>query len=100
MFSGNLETLMKKQIDLKSEIPGPKSRALRAREEEHLAPGHQQFATMAGIVVHEGKGSTLTDVDGNTFIDIIGGIGVNGLGHSHPRIVEALKAQVEKVSVG
>jgi 4-aminobutyrate aminotransferase/(S)-3-amino-2-methylpropionate transaminase len=91
---------MTKQIDLKTEIPGPKSRALRAREEKHLAPGHQQFATMAGIVVHEGHGSTITDVDGNTFIDIIGGIGVNGLGHSHPKLVQALKAQVDKISVG
>jgi 4-aminobutyrate aminotransferase-like enzyme len=42
----------------------------------------------------------VTDVDGNTFIDIIGGIGVNGLGHSHPKMVEALKKQVENISVG
>ncbi|MBC7692673.1 MAG: aspartate aminotransferase family protein [Methylotenera sp.] len=55
---------------------------------------------MAGIVVQEARGSTVTDVDGNTFIDIIGGIGVNGLGHSHPKFVEAVKAQVEKASVG
>ena len=89
-----------KQVKLATEIPGPKSRELRNREEKHLAPGHQHFATLAGIVVHEGRGSTLTDVDGNTFIDIIGGIGVNGLGHSHPKIVEALKTQVEKISVG
>lgn len=89
-----------KSVELKTEIPGPKSRELRAREEKHLAPGHQQFATMAGIVVHEGKGSTLTDVDGNTFIDIIGGIGVNGLGHSHPKLVEAIQSQVKRASVG
>jgi 4-aminobutyrate aminotransferase-like enzyme len=89
-----------KQIKLSTEIPGPRSRELRAREEKHLAPGHQQFATLAGIVVHEGNGSTLTDVDGNTFIDIIGGIGVNGLGHSHPKMVEAIQDQVKRVSVG
>ncbi|NDD93072.1 aspartate aminotransferase family protein, partial [bacterium] len=52
------------------------------------------------IVVETGQGSTVTDVDGNTFIDIIGGIGVNGLGHSHPKYVQALKDQVEKISVG
>jgi 4-aminobutyrate aminotransferase/(S)-3-amino-2-methylpropionate transaminase len=91
---------MEKQVRLKTEIPGPKSRELRAREEKHLAPGLQQFAMLAGIVVHEGRGSNITDVDGNTFIDIIGGIGVNGLGHSHPKMVQALKKQVENISVG
>lgn len=85
---------------LKTEIPGPKSRALRAREDEHLAPGLQRFAMMAGIVVDHARGSAVTDVDGNTFLDLIGGIGVNGLGHSHPGIVSAIQKQVEKASVG
>jgi 4-aminobutyrate aminotransferase/(S)-3-amino-2-methylpropionate transaminase len=91
---------MEKQVSLKTEIPGPKSAALRAREEKHLTPGLQQFAMLAGVVVKEGRGSTVTDVDGNKFIDIIGGIGVNGLGHSHPKMVEAIKKQVEEISVG
>lgn len=86
--------------NLKTEIPGPKSKALREREEQHLAPGLQGFALMAGIVVKEAKGSTVTDVDGNTFIDIIGGIGVNGLGHSHPKFVKAIQDQVARASVG
>lgn len=85
---------------LKTEIPGPRSRAVRAREEKHLAPGIQRFSQMAGIVVDHGRGSHVTDVDGNTFIDIIGGIGVNGLGHSHPRMVKAIQEQAEKISVG
>ena len=63
---------------LKTAVPGPKSRELRAREDEHLAPGLQGFALMAGIVVDHARGSAVTDVDGNTFLDIIGGIGVNG----------------------
>jgi 4-aminobutyrate aminotransferase / (S)-3-amino-2-methylpropionate transaminase / 5-aminovalerate transaminase len=85
---------------LKTTIPGPKSLALRTREEKHLAPGLQGFALMAGIVVDHARGSTVTDVDGNTLIDIIGGIGVNGLGHSHPTYVQAIKTQVERASVG
>lgn len=85
---------------IKTEIPGPKSAALRKREEAHLAPGLQGFALMAGIVVEQASGSCVTDVDGNTFVDIIGGIGVNGLGHSHPKYVKAIKSQVEKASVG
>ncbi len=85
---------------LKTKIPGPKSGELRCREEAHLAPGLQGFALMAGIVVDHARGSTVTDVDGNTLIDIIGGIGVNGLGHSHPRFVKAVQDQVAKASVG
>jgi 4-aminobutyrate aminotransferase-like enzyme len=88
------------QARLQTEIPGPKSRALRAREEKLMAPGLQRFAIMAGIVVEKAQGSTVTDVDGNTFIDVIGGIGVNGLGHSHPKYVAAIRDQVEKMSVG
>ena len=89
-----------KKSQLKTEIPGPKSRELRQIEEQNLAPGLQRFALMAGIVVEKGQGSTVTDVDGNQFIDIIGGIGVNGLGHSHPKFVKAVQDQVEKISVG
>src|SRR5215210_1041337 len=89
-----------KKANIVTEIPGPKSRELRTREEKHLAPGLQRFALMAGIVTDHAKGSTVTDVDGNSFIDIIGGIGVNGLGHSHPKYVEAIHRQVDKMSVG
>jgi len=88
------------KANLVTQVPGPKSQALRIREEKNLAPGLQGFALKAGIVAKEAKGSTVTDIDGNTFIDIIGGIGVNGLGHSHPTYVNAIKDQVEKISVG
>lgn len=81
-------------------IPGPKSNAFRKREDAHLAPGLQGFALMAGIVVQEARGSAVTDIDGNTLIDIIGGIGVNGLGHSHPAFVKAIQSQVQKATVG
>ena len=83
-----------------TEIPGPKSRELFAREAAHLAPGLQGFAQLAGVVMESGSGSRMRDVDGNEFIDFIGGIGVNGLGHSHPRYVKAIQEQVAKLSVG
>ncbi len=85
---------------LKTQVPGPKSKAFREREEKLLAPGLQGFALMAGITVDHAEGSTVTDVDGNTFLDVIGGIGVNGLGHSHPRWVSAIQEQVKHASVG
>ena len=81
-------------------IPGPKSREFRNREDRFLAPGLQGFALMSGIVVQSASGSTVTDLDGNVFLDIIGGIGVNGLGHSHPKFVRAIQEQVARASVG
>jgi 4-aminobutyrate aminotransferase / (S)-3-amino-2-methylpropionate transaminase / 5-aminovalerate transaminase len=46
------------------------------------------------IVVAEGRGATLTDVDGNTFIDFTGGVGCLNVGHSHPKVVEAAQEQL------
>jgi 4-aminobutyrate aminotransferase-like enzyme len=83
-----------------TQIPGPKSSAVRQQEDKNLAPGLQGFALMSGVVVDHASGNTVTDLDGNTFIDIIGGIGVNGLGHSHPVYVKAIQDQVQKASVG
>ena len=88
------------QARITTEVPGPNSRALREREDAHVAPGLQGYAVMAGIVVEEGRGSAVTDVDGNTYLDFIGGINVNALGHSHPKYVEAVREQVGKISVG
>ncbi|MBI4403060.1 MAG: aspartate aminotransferase family protein [Deltaproteobacteria bacterium] len=85
---------------IKTNIPGPKSQALRDLEQKHMAPGLQGFALMAGIAVDHAQGSAVTDVDGNTFIDIIGGIGVNGLGHSHPKFIHSVARQLAKASVG
>src|SRR5580692_5907439 len=81
-------------------VPGPESRALRAREDAHAAPGLQGYALMAGIVVEEGRGSAVTDVDGNAYLDFIGGINVNALGHSHPTLVKAVQEQAARASVG
>jgi 4-aminobutyrate aminotransferase / (S)-3-amino-2-methylpropionate transaminase / 5-aminovalerate transaminase len=47
-------------------------------------------------VVAEGRGATLTDVDGNTFIDFTGGVGCLNVGHSHPRVVAAAQEQLER----
>src|SRR5206468_10579302 len=85
---------------LKTEIPGPKSKQIVAHEGQHLAPGLQGFALWAGVAMDTGSGSTVTDVDGNTFVDLIGGIGVNALGHCHPKYVKAIQEQTAKLTVG
>lgn len=81
-------------------IPGPRSKKIREQEDQLLAPGLQGFALMAGIVVDHAMGSAITDVDGNTFLDLIGGIGVGGLGHSHPFYIQELNKQINKSIVG
>ncbi|MEO8875395.1 MAG: aspartate aminotransferase family protein [Polyangiaceae bacterium] len=88
------------KVHLKTSVPGPKSQALRAREDAHIAPGLQNYAITSGIVVDSARGSAITDIDGNTHLDFIGGIGVNALGHSHPKVSEAIAAQVMRASVG
>lgn len=84
----------------KTSIPGPLSKEIFAQEQKNLAPGLQGFALMAEVVMDKASGSWMMDVDGNEYLDFIGGIGVNGLGHSHPRYVKALQEQLAKVSVG
>ncbi|BDG03823.1 aspartate aminotransferase family protein [Anaeromyxobacter oryzae] len=88
------------KIRVRTDIPGPRSREVVAEEQRHLAPGLQAFATWAGVAMASGQGSTLTDVDGNTYVDLIGGIGVNALGHCHPRHVEAIASQAWTLVVG
>jgi 4-aminobutyrate aminotransferase/(S)-3-amino-2-methylpropionate transaminase len=48
------------------------------------------------IVIEEGRGALVTDVDGNTFIDFAGGVGCLNVGHAHPRVVEAVQEQSER----
>lgn len=49
------------------------------------------------ITLSHGKGARLWDVDGKEYIDMLGGIAVNSLGHAHPLLVHAIKNQVEKL---
>jgi 4-aminobutyrate aminotransferase / (S)-3-amino-2-methylpropionate transaminase / 5-aminovalerate transaminase len=78
---------------IKTEIPGPKSRALMERRKGAVSAG---LGIATPILASEAKGALLTDVDGNTFIDFGGGIGVMNVGHADARVVAAVKEQVEK----
>ena len=79
---------------------GPRSRAIVAREQKHLAPGSQSFSLQSNLAMARGRGAVLIDEDGNEYIDFIAGIAVGSVGHCHPHYVEALKAQVEKLTFG
>jgi 4-aminobutyrate aminotransferase/(S)-3-amino-2-methylpropionate transaminase len=80
-------------IALRTEIPGPRSREILEREANAVA---RPLIVHAPVVAAEALGSTITDVDGNTFIDFVGGVGVVNVGHGHPRVVEAIVEQSER----
>src|SRR5438093_2294709 len=80
-------------ISLRTEVPGPKSRALLARKERVVA---DPLAVYLPVAAAQGRGATLTDVDGNTFIDFTGGVGCLNVGHANPRVVEAVQEQAAR----
>ena len=86
---------MTRTIDLKTAIPGPRSREVLARKDRVVA---DPLSVFLPVVIEEGRGATLTDVDDNTFIDFTGGVGCLNVGHSHPRVVEAAQEQLAKFS--
>jgi 4-aminobutyrate aminotransferase/(S)-3-amino-2-methylpropionate transaminase len=80
-------------IELRTEIPGPRSRAIAEREERVIA--HPLLVHLP-IFAERAENATITDVDGNVFIDFAGGVGVVNAGHGHPRIVEAVVEQASR----
>jgi 4-aminobutyrate aminotransferase/(S)-3-amino-2-methylpropionate transaminase len=82
-----------RSIDLKTEVPGPRSRAILARKDKAIAG---PLSIYLPVVVESGRGVLLTDVDGNTFIDFTGGVGCLNVGHAHPRVTEAVQRQAER----
>ena len=80
-------------IQRRTEIPGPISKAILERHERVIA---EPLSIYLPLVIAEGRGALLTDVDGNTFVDFTGGIGCLAVGHSHPRVVEAAQEQTAR----
>jgi 4-aminobutyrate aminotransferase / (S)-3-amino-2-methylpropionate transaminase / 5-aminovalerate transaminase len=77
-------------IHLTGPVPGPRSAALLERRKRAVLNG---VATLHPIFVDRAAGSTITDVDGNTFIDFTGGIGVMNAGHADPAVTSAIAQQ-------
>jgi 4-aminobutyrate aminotransferase-like enzyme len=84
------------KVDLKKiphlatpEIPGPKSREQHARATK-IMKGLSGQVKLFPVVFESGRGCTLTDVDGNVYLDFSSGIYVTTLGHCHPKVSEAV----------
>ncbi len=82
-----------KTIEIRTEIPGPRSRALLERERRAIA---RPLIVHLPIFAERAENATITDVDGNVFVDFAGGVGVVNAGHAHPRIVEAVVEQATR----
>ena len=76
-----------------TELPGPKGRALLARDANVVSPSYPRDYP---FVMSHGKGAEVWDVDGNRFLDFAAGIAVCSTGHCHPVVVEAIKSAAER----
>ena len=83
----------RKKPFLQTPIPGPKAAALIARDARAMSPS---FTRSYPFVMDRGTGCWVTDVDGNQFLDFTAGIAVVTTGHSHPKVVAAIKDQADR----
>ncbi len=80
-------------IDIKTAVPGPRSAAVLLRKQQVVA---DPLSIYVPVIVDSGRGATVTDIDGNTFIDFMGGVGCLNVGHAHPRVTAAVQEQAER----
>ncbi len=78
------------------DVPGPNSKRLRKRQTE-IDSGAVAYPNDIPLAFEEGRGATLRDADGNTYIDMFAGIGVLNVGHSNPYVLEAVHEQTDKL---
>lgn len=72
------------------ELPGPRARAIVERDRRAISASYTRAYPLA---MSHGRGALLWDVDGNRFLDFTAGIAVGASGHSHPRVVKAIRDQ-------
>jgi 4-aminobutyrate aminotransferase/(S)-3-amino-2-methylpropionate transaminase len=82
-------------IAIRTELPGPRSRALGAERRRWVAAGIAE--ARHGIFFERAEGARLTDVDGNVFLDFAGGIGCLNAGHSPARVVARVREQTARL---
>jgi 4-aminobutyrate aminotransferase len=77
-----------------TELPGPRGRDVIARDAAVASPS---LTRAYALVADHGSGYVVTDVDGNRFLDFAAGIAVASTGHSHPKVVAAIKEQADRL---
>lgn len=79
--------------ELLTEVPGPESRAIFARDQSLLAAGNSAGSLWSELALVEGRGAMVRDADGNWLLDACAGTVVMNLGHGHPAVAAALGSQ-------
>jgi diaminobutyrate-2-oxoglutarate transaminase len=77
-------------------VPGPRSRRMLA-EQAALESRARSYPRAVPLAFESGRGATLRDVDGNTYIDFFAGAGVLNCGHGHPRVMCAASRQAQRL---
>ena len=78
---------------IKIKPPGPEAQKIIELDQRYTAPA---YGRVYPLVVKEGRGTVIEDVDGNLFLDFTAGIAVTATGHSHPKVVQAIEEQARK----
>jgi 4-aminobutyrate aminotransferase len=83
-----------KKPEIKTQLPGPEASKLISTDEDYVSPS---YTRPYPLVVERGQGLWIQDVDGNEFLDFTAGIAVCATGHCHPRVVQTIKDQAERL---
>jgi 4-aminobutyrate aminotransferase len=75
-------------------LPGPRSAAWLERDHRVMSPS---YTRVYPLVVRRARGAMIEDMDGNRFLDFTAGIAVTNVGHSHPRVVAAIRRQSSRL---
>lgn len=84
---------MKRPV-IKTSLPGPKAGKLIGIDQTYVSPSYTRTYP---LVADRGQGLWIRDVDGNEFLDFTAGIAVCATGHCHPRVVESIKRQADRL---
>jgi 4-aminobutyrate aminotransferase len=79
--------------NIKIKPPGPRAKEILEKDQRYAAPA---YGRVYPLVVKQGRGMVIEDVDGNLFLDFMAGIAVTSTGHSHPKVVKAIEEQARK----
>jgi 4-aminobutyrate aminotransferase len=78
---------------IKTKLPGPRAQEIIEKDRQYTAPA---YGRVYPLVMKQGRGMVVEDVDENLFLDFMAGIAVANTGHSHPRVVQAIEEQARK----
>ncbi len=88
------EKKVRKLPQLITALPGPKAKEIVERDHRVISPSYTRDYP---LVAKSGRGATVEDVDGNTFLDFAAGIAVVATGHCHPQVVSAIQKQAAEL---